>query len=180
MHSKTATYGMPNLCPWPINDLGYDGCCSHTPLQECIPGEYDGLTPEQIAIKEAELDARRRESEQLSQQKYRAKIRANDWMRKRRNTTNRRTTARTVASKRFWCDLCSQGFQSQGALNIHKLAKFTSPNFPVPPRRSTNILVKNAAQTLSRPPKRTIVHFVIKLANLGEHWKHTFRVVTTG
>lgn len=120
MHSKTATYGMPDLCPWPINDLGYDGCCSHTPLQECIPGEYDGLTPEQIAIKEAELDARRRESEQLSQQKYRAKIRANDWMRKRRNTTNRRTTARTVASKRFWCDLCSQGFQSQGALNIHK------------------------------------------------------------
>ncbi|OQO08999.1 hypothetical protein B0A48_05890 [Cryoendolithus antarcticus] len=59
MVSREKSYGMPTICPWTLSDLPYDGCCNHSPLVECIHGEAEGLSAEQIKVKELEIQARR-------------------------------------------------------------------------------------------------------------------------
>ena len=34
MESRTKDYRMPKLCLWPLQSLGYDGCCSHAAIFE--------------------------------------------------------------------------------------------------------------------------------------------------
>ncbi len=55
----TANYGMPRLCSW--SDMEYDGCCSHCSLLEALVGKGDGITAEEIAVKQAEIEQRRPE-----------------------------------------------------------------------------------------------------------------------
>ena len=37
MKSTTVNYGFPTLCPWPLQDLLYDGLCSHAAMFERHP-----------------------------------------------------------------------------------------------------------------------------------------------
>ncbi|KAI6784809.1 uncharacterized protein J7T54_007902 [Emericellopsis cladophorae] len=68
---------------WAVEDLEYDGLCTHSPLIDGIAGEEDGLSPEQLALKQVEMEARRDASEAASQQKYSAKTLSTKWMRDR-------------------------------------------------------------------------------------------------
>lgn len=120
MYSRTKTYGMLDLLHWKATDLTYDGCCSHTPIMEGLPGEKDGLTPEQIAVKDAQMDSRRRESEKASQAKFYAKISTTDWMRRRQLANQKRARDRIIAAKTHWCPTCKKAYQSSTALSIHK------------------------------------------------------------
>lgn len=134
MRSKTKDYGMPkHLCPWQIDALDYDGCCSHVAIYEQIWGEDDGLTPEQIAAKSVELKQRR-----LDQQKaayYGAKN--SDfaaWKATRRmyeskrdleekRESCRKSKAKAKAERRFACSTCDLPFEDQNLLNMHYLTK---------------------------------------------------------
>ena len=60
MYSKTKDYDMPqHLCPWEIDALDYDGCCSHAATAEQVAGENTlGLTAEQLEAKDAEMKQR--------------------------------------------------------------------------------------------------------------------------
>ncbi len=52
MYSKTKDYGMPkHLCPWQMDAVHHDGCCSHPAIKERVEGEKDTLTAEQIEAK---------------------------------------------------------------------------------------------------------------------------------
>ena len=57
MQSRTKDYGMPHLCPWDIEVLDYDGCCTHLSIYEQIHGLQPGLTADQAA----ELEVQRKE-----------------------------------------------------------------------------------------------------------------------
>jgi len=59
MKTQTKAYGMPRLSPWSAEDVKYDGCCNHSALFEGISGEEEGLTLEQIAANEVEMDQKR-------------------------------------------------------------------------------------------------------------------------
>jgi hypothetical protein len=61
MVSHTADYGMPHLCPWNIETLDYDGCCSHSALTEGVRDDFESATAEQIAAKELEIEQRQKE-----------------------------------------------------------------------------------------------------------------------
>lgn len=62
MVSRTKDYAMPHFCPWEIEALDYDGCCNHNPLTERITGWAEGLTLEQIAAKQVDMERRRQET----------------------------------------------------------------------------------------------------------------------
>lgn len=69
MKARTKTYGMPPLCPWSLEDIEYDGCCSHSALIEHIMNDSENLTLEQMAAKELEMEQRRVASQKATFQK---------------------------------------------------------------------------------------------------------------
>lgn len=56
---RTNDYGMPHFCPWSLETIEYDGCCSHSAFVEHIIDEAKNLTPQQTAAKEIEVEQRR-------------------------------------------------------------------------------------------------------------------------
>lgn len=70
MRNRDKTYGLPSICPWNPTSLSWDGCCSHVAIVELVRREEDGLTPEQLNIKQVELE-RRRKAHQKTQRKRR-------------------------------------------------------------------------------------------------------------
>ena len=61
---------MPSLLSWSLDDVKYDGCCCHVAISEMVRGEEDGLTADQIAVKEAEMEVRRKEQIIATGQRY--------------------------------------------------------------------------------------------------------------
>jgi hypothetical protein len=45
---------MPHLCPWALDTIEYDGCCTHTSLSEGFKDIYENLTSEEIEALETE------------------------------------------------------------------------------------------------------------------------------
>jgi hypothetical protein len=121
MHSRTKSYGMPKLLPRAIEALEYDGCCGHSPLWEEIVDENEGLTPEQIALKEAKAAVRRKQSARRAERKYHARLRKEDPDAYTLSTRAKNKTRQDncKAQARFRCEPCDANFQSAGALNIH-------------------------------------------------------------
>jgi hypothetical protein len=74
MASRTNTHGMPKLLPWSIEDLEYEGLCSHPALWESIIDENQGLNREQIAIKEREAAVRSKVSMRQTERNYHARL----------------------------------------------------------------------------------------------------------
>lgn len=63
MFSKTNDYRMPRMCPWPIDKLEYDDCCSHAAIGEGLRlGGAQGLFPDQIEAYDALKKKRRQEA----------------------------------------------------------------------------------------------------------------------
>ncbi len=48
MKSRTKDYYVPALCLWPRDSLAYDGCCTHSSINEGIVGHAENDTPEEI------------------------------------------------------------------------------------------------------------------------------------
>jgi hypothetical protein len=117
MKSRTKDYGMPHLCPWPLEDIEYDGCCSHSALTENIMSETENLTPEQIAAKELEMDQRRRAANLAAYYDLKH-LDFEKWQTSRRATA-KKTRAKAKAGRKFACDLCDVTFADSTELNIH-------------------------------------------------------------
>lgn len=124
---------MPKFLSWPVETLEYSGCCTHSALHEAVAGEIEGLNSDQIALKQAEADVRRKEQEKRSREKYYARRNAEDFegWRRRKNASLKKSDAKIKASGNYRCRPCKFNFKSQFALNKHKsrpshIAKTTS------------------------------------------------------
>ncbi|KAK4951906.1 carbamoyl-phosphate synthase (glutamine-hydrolyzing) cpa2 [Elasticomyces elasticus] len=133
MVSRTKSYGLPNLCPWDLDAIEYDGCCSHTALAETVVGEEEGLTLEQIAAKAVLADARRSEQRRINRSKsyyalklkdfdkWQAQIRAQDARRdpEALRISKKKSSAKAKAGPKFNCDPCGLSFKDSTELNKH-------------------------------------------------------------
>lgn len=121
MESRTKSYGMPKFLSWPVDTLMYDGCCTHNAIHEVVAGEIEGLNADQIALKQAEADVRRKEQEKRSRQKYYARRNAEDYegWRLKKNAGLKKSDAKIKASGKYRCRPCKLNFKSQFALNRH-------------------------------------------------------------
>lgn len=52
-------WGFDSFCPWGIGSMEWVGCCSHNPMQEEIPGNFN-LSPEDVEAAAAEVKERNR------------------------------------------------------------------------------------------------------------------------
>jgi hypothetical protein len=99
MYSTTKDYGMPkHLCPWEIDTVHYDGCCSHPSIGEGVEDEKEGLTAEQLEAK----------ASQKKQQKM-------EYIKEFKATQK--------ALRRYECKTCNLAFEEQALLNMHNLTK---------------------------------------------------------
>jgi len=121
MQSRTKTYGMPSVLSWSLDDVEYDGCCSHVAISELVRGEA-GLTVDQIAVKEAEMETRRKEQMIAGGHRHYARVKAGvfkGWYERKRATT-KKSHAKVKKSRTWSCKPCGMSFFSQYAWNDHK------------------------------------------------------------
>ena len=144
MKSTTKSYGMPDMLAWDIKELEYDGLCTHSPLIEMVAGEEDGLSTQQLAQKQVEMEARRTIAEAAAQRKYMDKMMSTEWMRNRKHATSKRSREKRIMAKKHWCETCQQAFASAGALTIHRSRNVHLSKLPgyVKPQK----IVKHPAQ----------------------------------
>jgi len=89
---------------------------------ELVRGEKDGLTADQIAVKEAEMERRCKEQTIAGGQRYYARVKAGDfedWYERKRAITKKSHT-KVKKSGKWSCKPCGKAFISQYALNDHK------------------------------------------------------------
>jgi hypothetical protein len=99
MYSKTKDYGMPkHLCPWEMDAVHYDGCCSHASIGERVEGENEFLTAEELEAK-------------ASQKKQQKSQYIKDFK------------ATQKALWRYECKTCGLAFEEQARLTEHYLTK---------------------------------------------------------
>jgi hypothetical protein len=100
MVSRMKDYYVPRICPWKIEDLPYDGCCSHTPLGEKVDGLQTSYSEEEINAMAAEHDKE---------------------VKQRNNETMRVKHARALENRDYECKVCSRAFPSKGNLKKQRL-----------------------------------------------------------
>jgi hypothetical protein len=108
MQSKK-DYGLPVICPWLIEALEYDGCCTHLPLGEPVEGSTEGLTDDQILANEAEKYAKH-----LARGRKYASENPDVIRRK-----GKRTRANGKASRKHVCEPCGVVCTNKSQLDIH-------------------------------------------------------------
>jgi hypothetical protein len=151
MLSRTKTYAMPSLLSWTLDGVHYDGCCSHVAISEKVWGEDEGLTADQIAAKEAEMEIRRKEHIIAGGQRHCAKVKAGEfegWYERKRATT-KKSHAKVKKSRKWSCKPCGKAFISQYALNDHKsrslhLNKVKGYNYSRPDKKRRDDEIKAA------------------------------------
>jgi len=109
---RDTDYGMPDLCPWLIDDIDYEGACSHVCSTEGIQGEEDDLSPAERVQWHLDADARRKAMQKISDARQ-------DPEKRRRRA--QRTAAKALALKRFKCHPCNQIFPAAGKQREHDL-----------------------------------------------------------
>lgn len=111
MTSRDKSYGMPPTCPWPLDTIEYDGCCSHSPLYERIPGEIGDLTSEQVKQVEAiQSEKRLQQSRRDNSTRGPERIRLD----------SKRRREKALATNKFFCDVCNVKFGAGNQLRNHK------------------------------------------------------------
>jgi hypothetical protein len=133
MQSRTADYGMPHICPWSLNVMTYDGLCSHVAIMEGIRDEEDGLSLEEIAAKELELEWREKER----QSNYAARLSPETRLR-----NNQTAAANAKASLKYACELCGTVLANSYDLNLHNLSKKHLDNVAGTSKVSKNVALK--------------------------------------
>jgi hypothetical protein len=126
-----------SLCPWKVQELEYDGCCTHNSLNECPKGQYD-LSPEEIEaaaarrkIWKAENTANfRAKAIEQDAESYRAHVsklardrRKRPGVREMERNNKRRYQAKAKAERRFYCEVCDMSFSLSIGLKRHKTRK---------------------------------------------------------
>lgn len=106
MRSRTKDYGMPYLYPWSLEDIEYDGCCTHSALLEAIQGEEDGLTLEEIAAKQVKMEQTRKEKHVALS-----------------TVSNPIWRAADRASRTYACDICDEVFNDSTDLARHNTSQ---------------------------------------------------------
>lgn len=136
MVSKDKDYGVPIICPWRIEDLEYDGLCSHSALWELVFGETDNLTSEQRSAREIELKERRRAAQAACTAKRLNALTAADYaayknmqhnyyinespeQRQKRISSSKKIRLDNRASGKYSCHVCSLNFDAQWNLTNH-------------------------------------------------------------
>lgn len=131
MRSRT-DHGLPRISDWIIEDLEYDGLCSHSSIHEGIRGEDFGLTDEQKLRLQAERDERVKNAGKARYHAFKARD-YEGWKAKRRSINalwaarhpdkkrafEKEYFAKVKASGKYKCDVCDMPFVSQHHLGIH-------------------------------------------------------------
>lgn len=102
MKSRTKDYYMPNLCPWSLDTVEYDGCCSHIALKEGPRGPDQDLTLEQLTALEVARVAHNRTV---------------------RLAAVRRIEDNNRATRRHVCNYCNVVFKSTTEENNHNITE---------------------------------------------------------
>ena len=128
-------YGMMDFCPWNIDQLEYDGLCSHSALLELPLGDHE-LTPEELeaqAIKSREkqleyhpenyrkrkaadpiaFNAKAAKQLKTSRDKVRPEFRA------KQRVLQTKSRARVKKAKKFHCNVCDHSYKNKVDLNYH-------------------------------------------------------------
>lgn len=122
---------MGQMCPWNIEDLDYDGLCSHSCLTEALVRNLE-LSAEELEAAAALYKLRRKETRHKSVSKAK-KANPAEWQRKKtaRNTTRRLNNPqaikkeaknhklKVVAEKRYYCAYCDVAVHTPGLLQEH-------------------------------------------------------------
>lgn len=125
---------MPHLCPWDLSTMEYDSCCNHIAFIERVDGEEDGLTVEQIAEKQKEMDARQKLQSKITNSTAYFSFKLRDFAERqaqRRKYTTQRSRESVKASKKksgakakatgqYRCEPCGKSFEDITALKVHK------------------------------------------------------------
>ncbi|TVY33438.1 Aconitate hydratase, mitochondrial [Lachnellula subtilissima] len=148
LNSKTEYgYGLTAMCRWGRESLEYDGLCSHNPLGESPPGEFN-LTPEELEATVAELSGRRNTA--VVRSRVKAKKKDPELYKERANTNRKNFTTSNPAAvkaidkrckdkakelKTHYCEICDESFTKKAKLTKHlagplhatRLAKYCTP-----------------------------------------------------
>jgi hypothetical protein len=98
-------YGMPSLCPWPLDSLPYGGLCSHVALKEGVRGYAERLSAEQIVAKELEEFTRWQDTREEMKEVFLAR--------------SRTSKKKAIENKTYACHTCGFAFNSQWTLDRH-------------------------------------------------------------
>ncbi|OBT58126.1 hypothetical protein VE04_01653 [Pseudogymnoascus sp. 24MN13] len=111
MKSRDKDYYMPVLCPWKIEGLEYDGCCTHFSINEHITG----LTAHDHNATPEEIDHAYSERKQLQSRMYIANkgpgVHA---------ANTKRYGDKALEEQRFECTVCVLSFRSKAKLVEHE------------------------------------------------------------
>jgi len=123
MSSRKELHSCRDLCPWSRDLLEWDGLCSHNPLKEAVPGDFD-LSREQLEEMAAVIREKARvrlssfyqnlkpnAPEKLRAQQREATVKHAD--------TKKRKMEEQKASKKFYCAPCNVARRTQADINKH-------------------------------------------------------------
>jgi hypothetical protein len=122
---------MAHLCPWPREELQYDGLCTHCCLSEKVVSDFL-LTAEEVE-EELKLKAEDRKLAHLSYHERQMATNREDYLarcaKKQREYRERNVEklaahqsahrAQNVVDRRFYCTLCNTACSDQSELNVH-------------------------------------------------------------
>jgi hypothetical protein len=131
--SWTKDYGIPPLCPWSLETMEYNGCCSHSALVEHVTNENDSLTLEQIAAKEVGMEQRRSEQKSAAYHEFK-RLDLPGWQATRRKhaancdpvkkaASPKKSKANLKATRKYACDICGVAFSDSTELNAHNTTR---------------------------------------------------------
>jgi hypothetical protein len=120
MQNRESAYGGPHILPWDAQDIEYDGCCTHPAIWESIEGEEAGLTLEQLAEKQVQMDIRRKERQKYWSAKTVVKRNSSELLTQRALAATRRCMDKKRQEKKHHCTLCDMSFGSGTHLARHE------------------------------------------------------------
>lgn len=154
MKSRTKDYGMPHLCPWKIDSIEYYGACNHVALWENVKGQELGLSLEEIAALETELEEKRLLQKWTAYHGLKETIFEEfKAQRARYAAVSKAGRAQNKATRRFACDVCGPAFNSLTDLNLHNLTQNHKDKVKGRPRKAPKD-PRHAAWTASNMASR--------------------------
>jgi hypothetical protein len=107
MKSRTKDYFMPALCPWLVESLTYDGCCTHFSINEGVTGMAEDLPPDEInrLAAEKKLENGRKYTAAKGPGVHVAQSKA--------------SRDKAMEEQKHVCDVCVRAFPNQYKLTAH-------------------------------------------------------------
>jgi hypothetical protein len=114
MRSKNSYSGRSSICPWPREDLEYDGTCTHCALNDHVFGDF-GPNDQKLVVKAPALKRKRKRTEYLARwaAENPDKVKAN----------YDKSAAEAKAKKTYYCDVCNLACEKPKDLDKHNKSK---------------------------------------------------------